>query len=96
MTAQTADEKKYVTYYWLLGSFGATLAVICAMFFGLLGWLNTQLDKKVDKDLFNVYCNSIAKIESMVNENNRVMHSLDRNQVRVMQKLNIQPENRPE
>ena len=95
MTAQTADEKKYVTYYWLLGSLGGTLAIICAMFIGLLGWLNAQLDKKVDKDLFNVYCNSLSKIENTINENNRVIHILDRNQVRVMQKLKIQPE-RPE
>ncbi len=86
--------QRYVSFSWLIGAFGSVLILVTTIVIFSISHFASAIDKKVDKELFNYVCDDIKKIKEVVSDNSKVMNLIDRNQVKVMQKLNIEPERR--
>lgn len=82
----------YVTFSWLIGACGSVLVAVITIALFTIGWVTSALDKKVDKEVFSYYCKTMSEIKSTVESNEQALTRVDRNQIRVMQKLGISPE----
>jgi hypothetical protein len=96
------QEPRYVTFPWLVGSFLTVAAMVISISLFTIGYFsaqidknaanfNAQLEKKVDKDSFKFWCDYMISIKDVVEKNATVTEKIDRNQIRVMQKMDLKP-----
>ena len=86
--------QRYVSFSWLIGAFGSVILIVITVGIFAVNHFAIAIEKKVDKEVFAYVCEDIKSIKSTVIDNAKVMGLIDRNQIKVMQKLNIEPERR--
>lgn len=67
----------YVTYKWLIGTMLSTLALCLGFVQMNQSTFNTQLDRKVDKEVYNILCTDISEIKTIAAKTNDDLHKLE-------------------
>lgn len=81
-----------MTYPWLIGTFLTVAGLCLTMLYFTISHYDNRMNQKVDKAVFEYLCGDIRKIEKLVEKNGETLLRVDRNQIKVMQKLNISRE----